>query len=241
MPTTVTALSSMATRAVLAELCAAWRERSGVQVALEATAGVEAAQRIAAGERFDVVVLAADAIDRLMAGGHVVAGSRIDLVRSPVAVAVRAGAPRPDIASEAAVRDAVRAARSVGFSTGPSGVFLQQLFERWGLAAELEGRLVQAKPGVPVGRLVAEGRCELGFQQLSELMHEPGIDVLGLLPPEVAYVTTFSAALPANSTQAAAARAWLAFANSDEAAAAKRRHGMEPAAITIAPGVKSTP
>lgn len=219
----------MATRAVLAELCAGWRERSGVGVALEATGGVDAARRVATGEAFDVVVLASDAIDKLAAGGHVVAGSRVDLVRSPVAVAVRAGAPRPDLSSEAALREAVRKARHVGFSTGPSGVFLQQLFERWGLAAELEGRLVQAPPGVPVARLVAEGRCELGFQQLAELMHEPGVDVPGLLPSAIAHVTTFSGAVPVTCTQADAVRAWLAYASSPETADAKRRHGMEPA------------
>ncbi len=229
MPTPIRGISSMATRAVLAELCAAWRERSGVEVALEATGGVDAAGRVAAGEAFDVVVLAADAIDKLGGAGHVVAGSRVDLVRSPVAVAVRAGAPRPDVSSEAALREVVRNARSVGFSTGPSGVFLQQLFERWGLAAELEGRLVQARPGVPVGRLVAEGRCELGFQQLAELMHEPGVDVLGLLPGAIAHVTTFSGALAVTSTQVDAVRAWLAYASSPETAEVKRRHGMEPA------------
>jgi len=229
MPATVTGISSMATRGVLAELGAAWRERSGVTLAIEATGGVDAARRVAAGEAFDVVVLASDAIDKLVAGGHLAAGSRVDLVRSPVAIAVRAGAPRPDVSSEAAVRDAVRGARTVGFSTGPSGVFLQQLFERWGLAAELEGRLVQAKPGVPVGRLVAEGQCELGFQQLSELMHEPGVDVLGLLPPEIAHVTVFSAALPVRGAQADAVRGWIAFATSADADEAKRRHGMEPA------------
>jgi molybdate transport system substrate-binding protein len=229
MTLTLTGISSMATRQVLAELCAAYAERAGVTVAIESVGGVDAARRVQAGESFDVVVLASDAIDRLVVSGHVVAGSRVDLVRSPVAVAVPAGAARPDLSSEAAVRAAVRAAHRIGFSTGPSGTHLTRLFERWKLSAELQGRIVQAPPGMPVGRLVACGECDLGFQQLSELMHEAGLQVVGVLPAGIEFITTFSAGLCSTSTQADAVRAWLAFATSDEADAAKRRHGMEPA------------
>jgi molybdate transport system substrate-binding protein len=165
----------MATRQVLGELAQAWQARSGQAVRIESIGGVDAAKRVAAGEPFDVVVLAADAIDKLVAGGHAVAGSRVDLVDSGVAVAVRAGAPRPDISSEEALKRAVLAAPTVGYSTGPSGVALVKLFERWGIAQELQGRLVQATPGVPVGSLVARGEVALGFQQLSELIHLDGI------------------------------------------------------------------
>src|SRR5512139_2636587 len=127
-------VSSMATRQVLAELVAAFEARSSQAVELESVGGVDAAKRVRAGEAFDVVVLASDAIDRLAAEGRIVAGSRVDLARSGVAVAVRAGAPRPDIGSEDALRRAVLAARTVGYSTGPSGVQLAALFERWGIA-----------------------------------------------------------------------------------------------------------
>lgn len=229
MSTTITGISSMATRRVLADLTEAYRRASGVTVAIEAVGGVDAARRVQAGEPFDHVVLAADAIGRLIAGGAVVPGSQVDLVRSPVAIAVRAGAPRPDVTSEAAVLAAVRAAPRIGFSTGPSGNHLLRLFERWGIAKELDGRIVQAPPGVPVGRLVASGECALGFQQWSELMHEPGVDVLGLLPPGIEYITVFSAGLCRTGTQPAQVRDWLAFATSAAAAEAKRRQGMEPA------------
>jgi molybdate transport system substrate-binding protein len=138
----ITGISSMATRQLLAELTSAYGQRSGRVVAIESVGGVDAARRVMAGEAFDVVVLAADAIDKLEAAGRIVAGSKVDLVTSGVAVAVRAGAPRPDIGSEEALRHAVLAARSIGYSTGPSGVQLMKLFERWDVAEEIARRTV---------------------------------------------------------------------------------------------------
>jgi molybdate transport system substrate-binding protein len=226
----ITGISSMATRPLLAELTAAYaRQHPGIEVAIESIGGVDAAKRVAAGEAFDVVVLAADAIDKLLAAGRVRAGSKVDLVHSGVAVAVQAGAPRPDIGSEAAVRQAVLAAPTLGYSTGPSGVALARLFERWGIAAQIAPRLVTAPPGVPVGTLVARGEVALGFQQLSELMHLDGIDVLGPLPAAIQITTTFSAGVCTASAQPDAARALLDFLASPEVAPIKQRHGMEPA------------
>lgn len=229
MTTRMRAISSMATRSVLAELGQAFERHFGLRLDVLAVGGVDAARRVAAGESFDLVFLAADAIDKLIAGGHLAAGSRVDLMLSPVAVAVQAGAPKPDIASEEALKRAVLAARSIGHSTGPSGVFLVQLFERWGVADELKSRTVQAPPGVPVARLVAQGEVELGIQQLSELMNVPGVEVLGLMPEGAQFITTFSAGLGKDAAHAAAARAALAFMSTAEVAEIKRRHGMEPA------------
>jgi molybdate transport system substrate-binding protein len=159
----------------------------------------------------------------------VLPGSRVDVVTSGVAVAVPAGAPVPDLSTEEAVRQAVLAAPSLGYSTGPSGVALAQLFARWGIADAIASRIVTPPPGVPVGSLVASGQIALGFQQLSELMHVPGIQVVGPLPPAIQITTTFSAGIVHGTAQEAAARALLAFFAAPETAAAKRAQGMEPA------------
>jgi molybdate transport system substrate-binding protein len=219
----------MATRTLLTELAAAWTSQSGREVHVESVGGVDAARRVLAGEPFDAVVLAADAIDRLAAAGRIETASRVDLVRSKVAVAVRLGAHRPRIGSESELRNAVRAARFVGYSTGPSGTQLMRLFARWGIDAELADRLVQAPPGVPVGVLVARGDVELGFQQFSELKDADGVDVLGLLPAPIEIVTTFAASVCTASADPHAARAVLRAWASPAFADAIRRHGMEPA------------
>ncbi len=219
----------MATRLVLADLVEAYQRRSGQSVRIESVGGVDAAKRVAAGEAFDVVILASDAIDKLIVSGHVLAGSRVDLVHSGVSVAVRAGAPGLDISSEDAVRAAVLAARTVSYSTGPSGVALARLFERWGIAEDLKSRLVTPPPGIPVGSLVAKGEVELGFQQLSELISLEGITVLGPLPPAIQITTTFSGGICAASRQPEAVRALLAYMAGPDAAEAKRRQGMDPA------------
>ncbi|MBC5767932.1 substrate-binding domain-containing protein [Ramlibacter albus] len=229
MTTVLRGISSMATRQVLAELAAAYEKKAGCALLVESVGGVDAARRVQAGESFDVVFLASDAIDKLVAAGKAVAGSKVDLVRSGVAVAVKAGAPKPDLSSEDALKKAVLAAPTIGYSTGPSGVALMQLFERWGIAEELQSRIVQAPPGVPVGTLVARGEVALGFQQLAELIHLQGIDIVGPMPDAVQITTIFSGAACTASPQPGEVRELLAFMASPEAADAKRRQGMEPA------------
>ena len=219
----------MATRQLLNELAADFTARTGQPVAIESVGGVDAAQRVQAGEVFDAVFLASDAIDKLLAAGHLQAGSRVDLVHSGVAVAVQSGAAAPDISSEDAVRAAVLAAPTLSYSTGPSGVALARLFARWGIADTIKERLVQAPPGVPVGALVARGEVALGFQQLSELIHVPGITIVGPLPAAIQIITTFSAGVGGQSTQPVAVRALLDFMSAPQAAAAKQRQGMQPA------------
>jgi len=218
----------MAVRHVLAELTADYEQQSGQRVTIVTVGGVDAAKRVEGGEAFDIVVLAADAIERLAARRLLVPDGRIDFARSGVAIAVAAGAKPPDISSEAAVREAVLRSRRIGYSTGPSGVHLLRLFERWGIADRMAPRSLQAPPGVPVATLVARGDVELGFQQLSELIDVPGIDVIGPLPPEIQAVTIFSGAACTASTRPAAASALLSFLASRKADAAKHRFGLEP-------------
>jgi molybdate transport system substrate-binding protein len=219
----------MATRHLLTDLASAFSAQSpDVVVEVVSMGGVEAAKRVVAGDSFDAVVLASGAIDTLIGEGHLVAGSRVDLVRSSMAVAIRSGEPRPSIGSEDEVRQAVLAARRVGYSTGPSGDHLMALFDRWGIAATMRERLVQARPGIPVASLVANGEADLGFQQLSELMNVDGVDVVGLLPDDIQGTTIFAGGIARISTQAARVRELLAFMASAETTALKRQQGMEP-------------
>ena len=219
----------MATRQLLNELLALYADKGGCTLQLESVGGVDAAKRVQAGEAFDIVFLASDAIDKLVIAGHLDASSKINLADSGVAMAVRTGTARPDIASAEAVRSAVLAARNLSYSTGPSGVALAKLFEAWGIADQIKDRIVTAPPGVPVGSLVARGDVEWGFQQLSELIHLEGIELLGNLPDAIQITTTFSAAIGNGSAHKEAARALLTFLASEQAAAAIRRQGMEPA------------
>ena len=219
----------MATRPLLADLVALYKAQApGVDVQVESVGGVDAAKRVEAGEAFDGVVLASNAIDKLIASGHVLAGSRADLVHSGVAVAVPAGAPVPDISTEAALKAAILAAPTLGYSTGPSGVQLAKQFESWGIAEQIAPRIVQAKPGVPVGSLVAKGEVSLGFQQLSEMLGVQGITIVGGLPKAVEIITTFSGSVAKACKQADAMRALLTFWQSPACEALKRQHGMEP-------------
>jgi molybdate transport system substrate-binding protein len=222
-------LSSMATRDLLAELAAVYSRQSSQALSAAAGGGVDVAARVRADEPLDIVVLGKSVVDQLTVEAKLLTGSRVDLVQSGVAVAVRNGAARFDISSESAVEQAVRAAKSLGYSTGPSGLYLEKLFERWGISQLVKGKLVVPPPGVPVGSLIASGQCELGFQQLSELMNLPGIDLLGPLPSSIQLMTTFSGGIAATSRSVEAAQAALAFLASPATAAAKRQHGMEPA------------
>ena len=220
----------MATKPLLADLVALYKHQAPeVEVRVESVGGVDAAKRVQAGEAFDCVVLASNAIDKLIGSGHVLVGSRADLVRSDVAVAVPAGAPVPDISTEAALKAAVLAAPTLGYSTGPSGVQLAQLFDTWGIAQDIAPRIVQAPPGVPVGSLVAKGEVALGFQQRSEMLGVPGITLVGGLPQAVEIITVFSGSVASTCQQPQAMRDLLVFWQSGACDALKRQHGMEPA------------
>jgi molybdate transport system substrate-binding protein len=190
--------------------------------------GVEVARRVVQGEDADVVVLSRDAIDELIAQGHVRGDACHDLMRSLVAAAWPVTRPRPDLSSLRALQQAVLEARSIAYSTGPSGLALIERLGHWGLLERVRDRLVQAPPGVPVGRLLAQGQAELGFQQRSELMGMPGID-WALLPEAAQIVTVFSGAVTTRSKQPEKARQWLDFCAAMVASGDLQAHGMEAA------------
>ena len=221
-------ISSMATRRLLADLIAQFEMLSAHRVVLESVGGLDAARRVRAGEPLDVVVLAREVIDDLIGSSRIAAGSRVDVAVSAIGVAVRAGAPHPDISSADGVKAAVLAARRVGYSTGPSGQYLAKLFASWDTDGRLNDRVTVAPVGVPVGSLVARGDIDLGFQQMSELGGD-GIDVVGLLPSDIQMTTTFSGGVATASTQPDAARALLTFMASPALTALKREHGMDAA------------
>ncbi len=225
------AISSMATRHVLADLAAAAVQEGLSELEIESVGGVDAAKRVAAGEPFDLVFLASDALARLAADGHVDPATVRPLVLSQVAVAVPSGSTEPTIRPEGVaftdangVREAMRAAPRIGYSTGPSGTTLVQMIDGWGLAGEVGDRLVQARPGIPVAKLLADGEVDLGFQQLSELVGQPGVRILGVLPADCAIDTVFSSSVATTAADPAAAQAVLDFMGSDAAAQIKLAH-----------------
>lgn len=221
----------MATRHVLADLAEAAAAAGLPLLQIESVGGVDAAQRVTAGEPFDLVFLAEDALQRLAAEGHVDPASIAPIVLSEVAVGVPASTADAATYSEGTafanadeLRGALRAARRIGYSTGPSGTELLRMIEHWGMTAEVGDRLVQARPGVPVARLLAEGEVDLGLQQLSELVGQPGVRILGVLPADCAISTVFAGAVATSSNNAARAAEVLGFFRSDLAASIKSSH-----------------
>lgn len=223
------AISSMATRHVLADLFGAAVAAGLPAVEVESAGGVDAANRVAAGEGFDLVFLASGALAGLADAGHVDGLSITPLFLSQVAAAVPSGSTEPAepvvgpaFASADELRVALQAAGRIGYSTGPSGTALVQLIHDWGL--DLDERLVQARPGIPVARSLADGDVDLGFQQLSELVGQPGIRILGVMPQDCAIDTVFSGAVATASADPVRAAEVLSFLASDAAAAVKTRH-----------------
>ena len=226
--TTVTGISSMATRQLLADLARSFEQTAAWRVEIDSMGGVDAARRVRDGGKTDVVVLAANVMEKLESEGWIVPGTRRDVARSGVAIAVRSGRPRPSIATEDDVKQAVLGAGTISYSTGPSGDYLKSLFKRWNMAERIADRVVEAKPGIPVGQIVARGDADLGFQQLSEFLGIDGIDIVGPLPAEIQTITTFAAGVATQSAHPDGARALIAHLISPETHVAKRRLGMEP-------------
>jgi molybdate transport system substrate-binding protein len=226
--TQIEVMSSAAIKPAYLELVPQFERASGHKVVTRWIPGVDLFKRVKEGESSDIVILQAKDIDALIAAGRIDTNGRYELATSGVGVAVRAGAARPDMSSAAAVRRALLAAKAISFSTGPSGVYMLELFEKLGIASEMKAKSKQIK-GEPSGAAAARGETELAFQQVSELLPVPGIDLIGPLPPEIQKITTFCAGLQKSAREVAAAKEWIAFLKSPAAADAIRKSGMEPA------------
>jgi molybdate transport system substrate-binding protein len=185
--------------------------------------------RLDRGEAIDVVILAAPALDELIMQGKVRAGSRVDLVQSKIGMAVKAGAPHPDISTVYALKRTLLSAKSIAYSDSASGVYLStELFPKLGIADQIKGKSKKIEAD-PVGGVVATGEFEIGFQQISELRPVKGIDIVGELPPGAQKITVFSAGIPATATHVDAAKALIQWLASPTTYAAIRKSGLEPA------------
>jgi len=221
-------LAAGAIKEIFLELAPQFESSTGDKVTAIWAGSADIKKRIGAGEAFDLVIVGAPDIDVLIKDGKMVPGSRVDIAKSGIGVAVKAGAPKPDIGSSEAVKKALLAATTVAYSSGASGVYVLRLFERLGIAAEMKAKSKQTTPGVRVAQYLASGEADLGFQQVSELVHETGIDYIGPLPAEIQNVTHYSSGIPVESNAPEPAKALQAALSAPAAAPVIRKNGMEP-------------
>jgi molybdate transport system substrate-binding protein len=194
--------------------------------------------RLERGEPADVLIMVGYALGDSIKQGKVIADSRVDLVKSPIGIAVKSGAPKPDISSAETIKRALLAAKSVAYSDSASGVYVStEMFQKLGIADEMKDKATKI-PATPVGEIVAHGDAELGFQQISELKPVAGIDIVGQLPPELQKITVFSAGIASVSKEPEAGKALIKFLASPAAAPAIINSGMEPIATASTIGAK---
>lgn len=221
-------MASAAVKEPYLELVPQFEAASGHRVVTIWSGTADMMKRLKAGESVDLVIIGTNSLDELTRLGKIESGSRINFVKSGVGAAVRSGSPTPDISSADAVKQALLSAASIGYSSGPSGVFLDSLFQRMGITDALKPKLKQPPSGASVGESVARGEVEIGFQQISELVHVKGIDFLGPLPPDIQQVTVFASGIHTGAAKPEAAKALAKFLASPSAATVIRKTGMEP-------------
>jgi molybdate transport system substrate-binding protein len=227
--TDIKVLSSIATREAYLELVPQFEQSSGHKVATTWSGTTAIMQKMAAGEVHDMVIISVPELDELTRQGKIVAGSRVDLAKSGIGIAVRKGAAKPDVSSAEALKRALLAAKTVGYTSGPSGVYMAKLIERMGIADQIKPKHRGVPSGGTVGTIVASGEAEIGFQQVSELVHIPGTDYVGPLPADVQCVTVFSSGVQAQGQHPAVVKALQAFLTTPAAQAVMKKHGLETA------------
>jgi molybdate transport system substrate-binding protein len=224
----VSVIASTAMREVLEELVPMFERASGHKVTLSFLSGGVLPVKVKEGAQADLVVTTPQTIDDLVKAGRVEAGTRIDFVRSGAGVAVRAGARKPDIATPDAFKNALLAAKTVGYSQGPSGVHFMTVLARLGIADQIKAKGVVPPLGQRVGALIAKGEAEIGVQQITELLLIPGIDFVGPLPKELQANIVYATATPSNAKERQAAAALVKFLSSEPALPVIKKMGLEP-------------
>ena len=231
MPAEITARCTNGIKEALIELAPEFERAHGAKLNAIFGSTKLIIDEINAGAQADLLVLTDEAIEALIKVGKVLAGSRVDLARSGIGVAVRKGTPKPDISTPEALKRTLLAAKTVSYSqVGASGIYTANvLIPRLGIAEEMKSRTLMPDPGTPVGALLASGKAEIGLQQISELMPVPGVEIVGPLPGDLQKMTTFSAGICADAKAAAAAKALVAFLKAPAALPVIKRHGLEAA------------
>jgi molybdate transport system substrate-binding protein len=224
---TISVLSSLATREAYLELVPAFEKSAGCKVATTWAGTVDINKRIAAGEVFDLIISSNAAITDFAKQGKVVKGTPTILAMAGIGIGVRKGAPKPDVGTPDAFKRALIAAKSVGLSTGPSGVYLEKLFERLGVADAVKAKTRLIPSGGTVSTLLASGEAELGFQQISEIAHAEGVDYVGPLPAELQLISVFTAGVHAGAAHPAEAQALAKFLTAPAGLAVMKKHGLE--------------
>ncbi len=231
---TLKILVSGAFSSTLKDLAPDYEKHTGIRITSDLGASTGDApssipNRMARDEPADVLILVGDDLQKLIDAGSAVAGSRADIARALIAAAVRSGQPEPDIGTEAGLKAALLAARSIGYSESASGAYVKnELFKRLGIEDQVGDRAMMVS-GKAVGEVVATGELDFGFQQMAELMPVRGISILGLLPKQLQSVTTISAGISANSSRRDEAAAFIAFIAAPAREAVLKKNGLEPA------------
>jgi molybdate transport system substrate-binding protein len=226
---TIKMLSALAMREAYLEFVPQFEQANERIVAITWAGTIDIMKRMEAGEQYDLVIASKGAMADLLNLGKIMQTGLLDVAGSGIGVAVRRGAPRPDISSAESLKRAVIAAKTVGYSTGPSGTYLAGLFERMGIADKIKAKLRSVPSGGTISSIVANGEAEIGFQQISELVHAQGIDFIGPLPPVIQYITVITAGIPRNAKNPIAAQALAKFLVGPASKVALERAGLQTA------------
>jgi molybdate transport system substrate-binding protein len=224
-------ISAMALHATWLELMPQYEKASGDKVTIIWSPGLEVAKHVEAGEKADMAILAAAGVDDLIKKGFLAQGSRVPLVKSLIGIAIRPGAPRPDLSSVALFKKSLLDSKSIAMSGGTSSLYLKTLFQKMGIAQQMESKLFRSPSGRAenVSIVLRRGDADLGFQQVSELIDEKDIVLVGPIPPEAQEVTVWSAGLYRDAPQPERAKALIRFLTSAETAPILKKHGLDPA------------